>query len=577
MLVALAGPANRQGRIAADVIAGRDAHFRGVAGHGDRRPVRRRPRLDRRQREDASAAGRRRLREGLPLPELARRVLPRRHCRSPMKVIFRKSDGRLLGAQAVGRDGVDKRIDALAVAIQLGGTIYDLEECRALLRAPVRQRQVAGQLRRHGRRRRAGRRHARRPLGRPGRRASCWTCGTPRSLPSEAAAGRGQHPGRPAPRRGWTSCRATARSLVICRSGQRAYYATRILLQNGFNARVDRPAACSRTRSSRRCDAGVRRRQLVGDAVTGDLFLGLDVGSSSTKAVLVDADGGVVAEARRSTASRGRVRAGPSRTRSATGGAASSRCAAACSPGRAARVRAVGVSALGPCVLPADADGRPLRPAILYGIDSRAVGQAERLTAELGADAILARCGSRLSSQSAGPKLRWLADEEPQVWSATRRVFGASSYLASRLTGEYVLDHHSASHWAPLYDVHAERLDRRVGRGRRPGAGAAPAGLAARGVREREPGGRRRDRASPEGTPVAAGSHRLLGGGRGVGAAGPRGRACSSTAPACSSSRSTARRSPTPGSGAPSGSRRGRSTSPPGSPRAGRSRPGCAS
>ena len=45
-----------------------------------------------------------------------------------MKVIFRKSDGRLLGAQAVGRDGVDKRIDALAVAIQLGGTIHDLEE-----------------------------------------------------------------------------------------------------------------------------------------------------------------------------------------------------------------------------------------------------------------------------------------------------------------------------------------------------------------------------------------------------------------------------------------------------------------
>ena len=40
------------------------------------------------------------------------------------------------------------------------------------------------------------------------------------------------------------------------------------------------------------------------------------------------------------------------------------------------------------------------------------------------------------------------------MWSATRRVFGASSYLVSRLTGEYVLDHHSASHWAPLYDVH---------------------------------------------------------------------------------------------------------------------------
>ena len=47
-----------------------------------------------------------------------------------LKVIFRKSDGRLLGAQALGEDGpaVDKRISALAVAIQMGATVYDLEE-----------------------------------------------------------------------------------------------------------------------------------------------------------------------------------------------------------------------------------------------------------------------------------------------------------------------------------------------------------------------------------------------------------------------------------------------------------------
>ena len=94
--------------------------------------------------------------------------------------------------------------------------------------------------------------------------------------------------------------------------------------------------------------------------------------------------------------------------------------------GRASRVRAVGVSALGPCVLAADEGGRPLRPAILYGIDSRAGAQVERLTAELGADEILARCGSRLSSQSAGPKIRWLADEEPGVWARP----GASSARA---------------------------------------------------------------------------------------------------------------------------------------------------
>src|SRR5208337_2161165 len=47
-----------------------------------------------------------------------------------MKFLFRKSDGKVLGAQALGQDGpaVDKRISVLAMAIQMGATIYDLEE-----------------------------------------------------------------------------------------------------------------------------------------------------------------------------------------------------------------------------------------------------------------------------------------------------------------------------------------------------------------------------------------------------------------------------------------------------------------
>ncbi len=52
-------------------------------------------------------------------------------------------------------------------------------------------------------------------------------------------------------------------------------------------------------------------------------------------------------------------------------------------------VVAVGVSGMGPCVALADGDGVPLRPAILYGIDTRATAQVARLTRELGADEIL--------------------------------------------------------------------------------------------------------------------------------------------------------------------------------------------
>ncbi len=188
--------------------------------------------------------------------------------------------------------------------------------------------------------------------------------------------------------------------------------------------------------------------------MTGGLFFGLDIGSSSTKAVLVDAGGAVVADARlEHDISRPRPGWAEQDAERDWWGGVVEACRRVLD-GRAANVAAVAVSGLGPCVLVAGADGRPLRPAILYGIDSRASAQVERLTDAFGAGEILARCGSQLSSQSAGPKIRWLADQEPEVWSATRRVYGASSFIVSRLTGEYVLDHHSASHWAPLYDVH---------------------------------------------------------------------------------------------------------------------------
>ena len=120
----------------------------------------------------------------------------------------------------------------------------------------------------------------------------------------------------------------------------------------------------------------------------------------------------------------------------------------------AADVVAVGVSGMGPCVTLTDDHGTPLRPAVLYGVDMRATAQIARLTEQLGgAAAIQARCGSALSTQSVGPKLAWLADEEPQVLARAARLFMPSSWLAWHLTGAYYLDHHSASQCTPMYDI----------------------------------------------------------------------------------------------------------------------------
>jgi xylulokinase len=183
--------------------------------------------------------------------------------------------------------------------------------------------------------------------------------------------------------------------------------------------------------------------------------LGLDIGTSSTKALLARFDGTVIAEVSRkhdvdrpeqglvemdadvwwdefTTLTRELLERVPD-----------------------ADVAAVGVSGIGPCVLLSDDAGEPLRPAILYGVDTRTADMLEDVTAELGGEgAIRERCGSALSTQAAGVKLAWVARHEPEVWSKAARFTMPSSRIVERLTGEYVLDHHSASQTTPLYDVH---------------------------------------------------------------------------------------------------------------------------
>ena len=126
-LVPLAGPANRQGRVAADAICGRDSEFRGTQGTavcgffgmtvaltGATEKALRRAGI-----EDYQAVY----------------LHPGHHVgyypgAQPihMKLLFRRSDGLVLGAQAVGEKGVERRIDVIAQAIQLRATVFDLEE-----------------------------------------------------------------------------------------------------------------------------------------------------------------------------------------------------------------------------------------------------------------------------------------------------------------------------------------------------------------------------------------------------------------------------------------------------------------
>ncbi len=232
-LVALAGPANRQGRIAADVICGRDSRYRGTQGTAIIGLF------------GAACAW-----TGVSEKTLKRLgdtdyekiyIYPNSHAgyypgakMLAIKLIFRKSDGKILGAQALGRDGVDKRIDALAMAIQMGCTVYDLEESELTYapqfgsaKSPVN---FAGMVAAN--------------VLRGDMPVTHWNSEEdgllldvrhPEELAVESIPGAVNIP--------LDELRSRLDELprdrtihVFCRSGQRAHYATRILLQNGFSA-----------------------------------------------------------------------------------------------------------------------------------------------------------------------------------------------------------------------------------------------------------------------------------------------------------------------------------------------------
>lgn len=123
------------------------------------------------------------------------------------------------------------------------------------------------------------------------------------------------------------------------------------------------------------------------------------------------------------------------------------------------RLVAVGCSAIAPTMLPVDSRGAPLRPAILYGIDTRSHREIVELEEILGKERIKERCWNPLSSQAVGPKILWFKKNEPNLYRKTWKVMTATSYLVFKLTGEVVIDYYTAGSFTPLFDMNALKWD----------------------------------------------------------------------------------------------------------------------
>jgi len=125
-------------------------------------------------------------------------------------------------------------------------------------------------------------------------------------------------------------------------------------------------------------------------------------------------------------------------------------------------ILAIGTSAIGPCVLPIDDHGNPLRPAILYGIDTRATREIKYLERQLGRDTIFKISGLNLSSQASGPKILWIRNHEPEVYKRARWFLTSEAYLVYKLTGKTSIDIYTAASYAPLYNTTMQKWDKQA-------------------------------------------------------------------------------------------------------------------
>lgn len=185
-------------------------------------------------------------------------------------------------------------------------------------------------------------------------------------------------------------------------------------------------------------------------------YLGIDIGTFESKGVLVDGEGRIVASASKPHKMLvPRPGWAEHRPRQDWWGDFTfiSRKLIAESGVDPKSIRAVGASAIGPCMLPVDATGEALSNAALYGVDARASAEIDELNAAIGAEHILDRCGNALTSQSVGPKILWLKKNRPEIFGKAAKIVTSTTYLVQKLTGECVIDHYSAANFSPLYVI----------------------------------------------------------------------------------------------------------------------------
>jgi len=135
------------------------------------------------------------------------------------------------------------------------------------------------------------------------------------------------------------------------------------------------------------------------------------------------------------------------------------------------QIRAIGLDAQVDGLVPVDASGAPLRPAIIW-MDRRATAQVERIRERCDPAGVFQISGLNLDPYHVAPKIRWVADHQPEIFDQAHRFLLPGSFVANWLTGQLAVDYSNASstllmdvrtkEWSPelcrLFEIPIDRL-----------------------------------------------------------------------------------------------------------------------
>ena len=188
-------------------------------------------------------------------------------------------------------------------------------------------------------------------------------------------------------------------------------------------------------------------------SITPNLVIGVDIGTQSTKAVLVSADGRIV----RQHAQAYQVET-PRPLWAQQWPQVWLDAVVACVRGvmestSAEDVRAICVSSLyGGSGIPVDATGEAIHPCLIW-MDRRAQDEVEWLRANVDLERLFDITGNGVDSYYGYTKMLWLREKQPEVWQRTAQFLPPNSFVNARFTGEVAVDHSSAGNIGGVYDV----------------------------------------------------------------------------------------------------------------------------